>query len=233
MNDLVREKILGEGASLAAFADLADLPEPVSGGFSIAISVAIALNPEIVGRIPEGPFEDYSREYNQVNLALDELGMKIEAWLASKGYAAFAITRDRAPYDESVSRTKLPHKTAARLAGLGWIGKNALLVTREFGSAFRLTTILTNAPLTPNKVILESKCGACKKCQEICPGGAIIGRTWSEGIDRDEMVNHQTCRETTNARGLDLKLRTVTCGLCFAVCPYTKSWLRSPCPALN
>jgi epoxyqueuosine reductase QueG len=225
MNDLVREKAFSEGASLVAFADLTNLPEQTRDSWPIAISLAIALNPAIVARITDGPYEEYSHEYNRVNLALDTLGMKIEGWLVSRGYNAYAITRERAPYDESVSRTRLPHKTVARLAGLGWIGKNALLVTREFGSAFRLTTVLTDASLLANKTILESQCGPCKKCQETCPGKAITGRTWSVEVDRDEMVNHQTCRETTNGRGLDLQLRTVTCGLCFANCPYTKGWL--------
>lgn len=54
------------------------------------------------------------------------------------------------------------------LAGLGWIGKNNLLVTQEYGSAMCMCTVLTNAPLpTENRPIIMPKCGECTVCKDI------------------------------------------------------------------
>ncbi|MDR1885237.1 MAG: epoxyqueuosine reductase [Synergistaceae bacterium] len=227
MNDAVVKKILAEGASLVAFADLSRLPRSAGGDWPVGISIAIALNPAVVRRIPSGPHEDYSHEYDRVNAALDNLGAVTEKWLVSAGYNACAITRDRAPYEKTSYATRIPHKTAASLAGLGWIGKNALLVTMKFGCALRLTTVLTDAPLRPNAITTEPKCGSCTVCRDVCPGSAIKGKMWSDTLERDDLVNPGRCDETTGARGLDLKFRSATCGLCFAACPYTKRYLAS------
>ncbi|MDR3254078.1 MAG: epoxyqueuosine reductase [Synergistaceae bacterium] len=240
MNDLVKARVydvlgelgknveFGKRTSLVAFANLAGLANLVkisehAGEWPVAISIAIALDPAVVARIPGGPHEDYAREYDRVNAILDELGLAVEKQIVERGCAAYAITRERAPYEKNVCRTPFPHKTAARLAGLGWIGKNALLVTPEFGAAIRLTTVLTDAPLICDRPILEQKCGACQKCRDSCPGGAILGRLWSVEIDRDDMVDAQKCGKTTETRGQDLKIRSATCGLCFASCPFTRA----------
>ena len=54
---------------------------------------------------------------------------------------------------------ELPHKTVATRAGIGWIGKCALLVTEKYGSAIRLTTVLTDMDLETDQPINGSKCG--------------------------------------------------------------------------
>ena len=72
------------------------------------------------------------------------------------------------------------------MAGMGWIGKCALLITPEFGSAVRLTTILTDAPLTTAKPVTESACGECQECVDICPGAACTGHHWKQGLRRED-----------------------------------------------
>jgi epoxyqueuosine reductase QueG len=67
--------------------------------------------------------------------------------------------------DSQTLSTGLPHKTTATLAGLGWIGKCALLVTERYGSAIRLTAVLTEAELPCGEPVSRSRCGACAdKC---------------------------------------------------------------------
>ena len=78
-------------------------------------------------------------------------------------YRAFA---DSAPVLE---------KPFAEKAGLGWIGKNTLLLNKEGGSWFLLGEIFTNAPLTPSTRPREEHCGACRACLTVCPTGALIG----------------------------------------------------------
>lgn len=94
----------------------------------------------------------------------------------------------------------MPHKTVAVCAGIGWIGKSALLVTPEFGSAVRLTSVLTDAPLTVDKIIEKSPCEKCNVCKEACPAHAIVGNVWRQGVERDYIVNVLKCRETARKR---------------------------------
>jgi len=87
-------------------------------------------------------------------------------------------------------RTALPHKTVATNSGLGWIGKSALFVTGQVGSAVRLSSLVTNAPLEYGRSVTESKCVSCMACTRACPAHAISGREWSVEIDRDDFLIH-------------------------------------------
>jgi epoxyqueuosine reductase len=67
----------------------------------------------------------------------------------------------------------LPYKRLAQLAGFGNYGKNALIVNPEYGPWIRLTAILTDAELTPDKPFEEDLCGKCENCIRACPVGAL------------------------------------------------------------
>ena len=105
-----------------------------------------------------------------------------------------------------------PHKTVATRAGLGWIGKNCLLVTSQYGPAVRISSLLTNAPLECNKAIDVSRCGECRVCVEHCPG-----------VQREDIVNVEECYKKQNEimyehTGIEKDL----CGKCFAMCVYAQ-----------
>ena len=120
--------------------------------------------------------------------------------------------------------TPLPHKTVARLAGLGWIGKCALLVTPEFGSAIRLNSGVTDAPLDCDIPVEESRCGRCERCVQVCPVSAPTGEIWTSGSAREKIYDVRACfRETLRApAAAGLAKEYVICGRCIAVCPYTR-----------
>ena len=99
------------------------------------------------------------------------------------------------------------------LAGLGWIGKNNLLVTQEYGSALCMCSVLTNAPLpTGNKPIIMHRCGKCTVCKDICPTGVIHGSTWEIGMNRDLIVDVYHCE---------------TCLKCLVNCPWTQKYMKN------
>jgi epoxyqueuosine reductase QueG len=124
--------------------------------------------------------------------------------------------------------TKLPHKTVATRAGLGWIGKSALLVTKEYGSMVRISSILTDAPLKTAKSINTSKCGNCEACKSACPAQAISGKLWSINTYRDEFYNAELCRKTARERAVKgFGIEITQCGKCIYVCPYTQRYLLS------
>ena len=224
MDDLVgllREK----GATVVGFADLADVPEELTQGLPRAVSMGVALTPTIVAGIMEGPTDEYWGEYGRLNALLLDI--------ARAGAELLVAGRWRAHSCQTTGDTNLetltapfPHKTAARLAGLGWIGKCALLVNPEYGSAVRWNTILTDAPLPTSAAPLDSRCGACSICVDVCPGHAASGRIWEAGMGREDFWDAQACLAGTQKITAARQTISRVCGLCLAVCPHTVAYLK-------
>ena len=108
----------------------------------------------------------------------------------------------------------------AQRAGLGFIGKNGLLITEEFGSYVYLGEVITNIPFEPDRPI-ENQCGDCTKCIDLCPTEALLG---------DGRMNAQKCLSyQTQTKGMmpaeyRPKIRTIIygCDICQQVCPFNK-----------
>ena len=156
-----------------------------------------------------------------MNALLDDL-----AKTAADRLRAAGTERSRFREPATGHTTLLPYKTVATRAGLGWIGKNALLVTRERGSAIRLASVLTDAPLSCAEPVNESHCGDCDVCLRNCPGGAILGPNWSVEKSREEYYSVLACRKTCLQRTWNTKPGLSLCGLCIVVCPFTKKAIR-------
>lgn len=145
-------------------------------------------------------------------------------WLRERGFRALAIPPDSDRItDTFVSRLyKLfSHKMAATCAGLGWVGKNGLVINREYGSKLTWATVLTDAPLRADSPITDSECGDCDLCVRHCPSGALNGRLWSAGDPMREIVSYDKCRTLKSDRLL-LKGKP-NCGLCSTICPFSRS----------
>ncbi|HWQ50755.1 MAG TPA: 4Fe-4S double cluster binding domain-containing protein [Terriglobales bacterium] len=209
------------GADLADCADLADL----GCGWPRGLAVAKRIPPEVLSDMENGPTRLYYDTYHALNSDLDKLMLAAEDFLTAQGHAAWAQTTGRVVTVHA--RTLLPHKSIAMRAGLGWLGKSNLLVTPQYGSAVRLSSLVTDAPLTPGAPMPESRCGGCTACLRACPAGAIRGTLWQAGTDRDEMFDMPAC--DAKARTMSLEnygISTALCGQCFLKCPYTLRALR-------
>ena len=172
------------------------------------------------------PTRAYYDQYNELNHRLDQLVTFGTETLQSQGYQAIAQTRSFVDQYAGEFSTLLPHKTVATRAGLGWIGKSALLVTEEFGSMIRISTLLTDAPLATAQPINQSRCGDCRICKDVCPARAISGKVWSVSIPRDSFYNAAACRQAARARSLQgLGIEISLCGKCIEACPYTRRYL--------
>ncbi len=218
--------LLSLGADLVGIGDLAMVPAQDRKDLPIGISVAIAYQPQDILGIGQGPTEEYYKAYVNINDKLDAIITKGADYLQREGYAAIAQTIEEVAKVETNYDSVLPHKTVATRAGIGWIGKCAVLVTTQYGSAIRISTILTNAPLLEDSPINESNCGGCTKCVKECPAGAVQGRNWSVQSNREELLDPVKCRKT--ARDLSQKRidREISlCGKCILVCPYTQKYL--------
>ncbi|WZL71650.1 reductive dehalogenase domain-containing protein [Clostridiaceae bacterium 35-E11] len=106
----------------------------------------------------------------------------------------------------------------ARDAGLGEIGRNGILITKEFGPRVRLGVVTTDLPLLCDKRedfgVVEF-CHECEKCVRTCPGKAIPSGDMQDidGIKRWK-INSETCYMRWRALGTD-------CGICLANCPFS------------
>ena len=217
--------LLGEGASLVGFADLSEIPPAARNNYRYGISIGLALNPVKAQDIGNGAALVYYSEYRRVNGLLNQLGEGAASFLNQKGYPALARTTAYVKTDPITKRSDLPHKTLATRAGLGWIGKCALLITPQYGAAIRFTSVLTNAGLDAGQPVNESQCGDCRECQDKCPAGAVSGRNWHLGLDREDFFQALVCQQKIFERGKAIGRSDVTCGLCIKACPWTQRYL--------
>ncbi|MDO5294930.1 MAG: 4Fe-4S double cluster binding domain-containing protein [bacterium] len=218
----LKEVLLEAGASLVGFADLKGI---VEDGFPCGVSMAIAIPTQLILSIEDGPNMDYYTLYHDYRSKLNHVALVGERFLREKGYIAKAQTTEVVE-EYGNYRTKLPLKTVATRAALGWIGKSALLVTKEYGSAIRLTSLLTDAPLLTATPITNSSCGGCMKCHDACPGKAISGKLWNANMDRDEFFDPIACRKKARELAAEKIQKQITlCGKCFVVCPYTRAYI--------
>ena len=212
-----------QGAGLAGAGDLTGL---VEGKMNIGISVAVPVPKHIVRDLQTAPTREYYDAYYALNAKLDAIVSCGARFLQEKGYLAQANTTDTVKKDREW-RTPLPHKTVATRAGLGWIGKNCLLVTEKYGCAVRLSSLCTNAPLPVAVPVNSSRCGGCRVCVESCPAKALTGERWEVGTEREKIFRREDCKKTQIMRMKQATgIETDLCGLCFAVCPYTGRYLR-------
>ena len=143
-----------------------------------AFVMAMRLQRGVLSTIQGKPNPLYMHNYRQINYRLDRASIEIAAHIEMQGFLAVPIAAS-----QNVSKRPMTghisHRLLAQWAGLGWRGRNNLLVTPEFGSQVRLVSILTNAPLDPDMPELVMRCGSCRRCIEQCPAHAI-GETFEE-----------------------------------------------------
>jgi epoxyqueuosine reductase len=202
------------GASLVGFADvegLADLPR--------AVALAVSYAPEVFGDREHMPNPAFAGEHTRLVAYLERLGNEIASRLRAEGYRVIPDPAPRDGVDRVKSAAPFSHKTAATRAGLGWIGKTDLFVSRELGPAVRLASVLTDAPLAVGEPVTESECGECTVCVDACPAGAASGRLWFAGLHRDEFFDVSACRTTCRERERAFGVERGGCAVCMAVCP--------------
>lgn len=220
-NDWIAQLLQNEEIALLGFADLKEIPPENRQDLPYGICFAIALR-----TFPSTgtPTAEYYQEYRQINSRLKEISFFLEAKLQEKGFRAYSLARNRQNDDY---RTALPFKTLATRSGLGWVGKSSTLITKQYGNAVRLNGVLTDMPLETAEPMNTSLCGDCKKCVESCPAQAITGNEWKLGVDRNDLVDPFVCKNKVIERGHSLGITVGSCGICIAVCPYTKKYMRS------
>ncbi|MCL2508642.1 MAG: hypothetical protein FWF05_05655 [Oscillospiraceae bacterium] len=221
-NNWVHEVLKDKNIALTGFADLSEIDTETRHGFKYGISIAIALT--VLPSVTSKPSKEYYDEYINISAELRAASDFLADAIERRGFNAYSLAGER---QNEEFRTQLPFKTLATRAGLGWIGKSAALITKQFGSAIRLNGVLTDMPLKTGTPVSTSFCGGCSECVDNCPGKAITGNSWSVHTDRNELLNARECKKAVAARGRVFHVTEGTCGICIAVCPYTKSYINT------
>jgi len=226
LNHEIINLITQECDAIVGFADLRCLPDEARLGYGCGILIALPFTREAMRENLRGLPQRYYDEHEPMNLQFRRLKELAVQFLRSRGYEATANT-PASVIDERTLRSPLPQKTVATLAGVGWIGKCAMLVTHEYGCAVRLTVVLTNAPLDCGVPITQSLCPPeCNVCTDICPGKAPLGGLWELSAKRESFFDAHACQTAARARGKAmLGVEQCLCGLCASSCPFTKRGL--------
>jgi epoxyqueuosine reductase QueG len=213
--EALKEFAFAQGGSLFGVTGMTDLPErqcslpaKTSEGLDRAVSVAFHLSDRILEDITDGPTKLYFFHYQRANMLLDEMGLKIMNFIQDRGWEALPIPASQI-IDWEKQWAHVSHKHIAARAGIGWIGRNNLLVSSQFGSRQRLITVLTNMPLKLYRPLPWS-CGECRACISSCPSQSIKGKP----EDFDHIGCFQMMKVLVKKAGISQNI----CGLCVKAC---------------
>jgi len=150
----------------------------------------------------------YGRDYHKVLLKMHKaLLEKINSQQECQG----RIFVDSAPVME---------RTWAVKAGLGFIGKNGMLIHPKIGLHTLISGIMLDIEVDSYDSVIERDCGRCRRCIDHCPNAAILD---NKMVDANKCLSNLSIEHRGDfPEGIDLKNRLFGCDTCIDVCPYNK-----------
>ena len=203
------------GASLFGVADIIPvrnefrLADPIKIRFHRAVSLGKRVANAVLEEIEDQPTPLYFHHYRQLNFFLDRAAFLLSSYIQDLGFEALSVPASQI-IDWETQQAHVSHKKVGQLAGLGWIGRNNLLVNPKLGSRFRLVTVLTDLPLVADQPIKES-CGICRRCLLPCPAQAIK--------ENSSDFDHRACYEKLDEFRKKHIVSQHICGICVKACP--------------
>lgn len=198
----------GEGAVLRA-----DTRRPHPGA-SHAIVVAASYG----GREPGGPVARYARG-DDYHVVLRERVRELHHWLERE----LGRSVNARPYVDS---GPLLERDLAQRAGLGWFGKNTMLITPQAGSFLFLASLVVELDLEPSAPFDADRCGSCTRCLDACPTGALVA---PRVLDARLCISYLTIEHRD---AIPVALREAMgdllygCDICNDVCPWNVKFAR-------
>jgi len=205
----------GHHASMAYLAKNAAIRTHPHERYPWARSVVVVLIPYSAER-PHAP--ENALSHHVARYALGEDYHEVLDRILRKFEALF----DGAKTWRYVDTGPLSDRSYAAQAGLGWIGKNGMLIHEEHGSYFFIGTLLTSLENDITVATVADRCGACTRCIDACPTNAILpDRT----LDSSRCISYATI-EHRGPLEIDSAGNAFGCDICQEVCP----WNQAPAP---
>jgi epoxyqueuosine reductase len=177
---------------------------------------AVVVGMDYGGREPSGPVARYARgvDYHDVLLErLQALHRFVESTLGS-----------RVPGKAYVDTGPILERDLARRAGLGWFGKNTMLINPKRGSFFFLAELLLDLDLEPDAPFASDHCGTCRRCLDACPTGALVEE---RVLDSNRCISYLTIElkgEIPGERRSEIGELLYGCDVCQDVCPWNEKF---------
>lgn len=198
----------GEGAELRR-----DTRRPHPGATHAIVVVA-----SYGGLEPSGTVARYARS-NDYHIVLRERIRELHHWLENETGRQI----NARPY---VDTGPILEKDLAQRAGIGWFGKNSLIITPNAGSFLFIGSLFVEYPLEPSSPFDMDRCGTCTRCLDACPTGAI---TAPRELDARRCISYLTIelRESIpEALRPGIGSWLFGCDICQDVCPWNQRFAR-------
>ena len=217
--DSLKEHLISQGISKVGYTNV-NVDEFSS--LNYGISLVLKLPKEAIEALLNDEFKKYWKIFHKQIDVLTEIALNTEKLIKDNGYDAFALTMQRNECDMEKLLSKLPYKTLATSSGLGWVGRSALFVCEEYGSAVALSAILTDMPLKIAKPITDSYCDDCEECQKACPVDAINPTKWNARLNRSDIIDIDVCSQYV----IDQFKAGLGCSKCLCNCRLTQEYFK-------
>ncbi len=217
--DSLKEHLINQGISKVGYTSV-NVDE--FSNLNYGISLVLKLPKEAIEALLNDEFKKYWKIFHQQIDILTEIALNTEKLIKNNGYDAFALTMQRNECDMEKLLSKLPYKTLATSSGLGWVGRSALFVCEEYGSAVALSAILTDMPLKVAKPITDSYCDDCEECQKACPVDAINPTKWNARLNRSDIIDIDVCSQYV----IDQFKSGLGCSKCLSNCRLTQEYFK-------
>lgn len=152
---------------------------------------------------------------------LEAAAQQIAIYIDSQGYGAFVVPGRKKAYKNGPFGI-ISHSTLAHISNMGSVGDSGLIISKELGPRFRMSTILTTMQLPSAKTKLEDNCIHCGKCRDICPVGAIKGISFDMSNPSLPMIDSEICKKYKDERRI--RFGSGFCNRCQQICPVGSSF---------